>query len=175
MKLAAKHITTFQEAASYINDTENFSEVHPIVLLDIVLPGGSGVGLARVIAASPPMPHIIAITGGASPEEAFRLKEIGVKAFLSKPFTSDQFKKAINEGLSTEMEIDENHIASVLGAVPLKSATTHVRKTMLTNALQQTHGNITKSGELLKISRQGVQNMITEFDINIEHYKINKE
>lgn len=175
MDLQAKHLSSYHDATHYINETANLSESHPIVLLDISLPDGSGVGLARVIAAAPPVPYIITISGAASPAQAFELKQLGVKAFLPKPFTTDQFKQAINQGIKTELELDESAISSILGAMPLKRVTGQVRKTMLIKALEQTLGNITKAAELLKISRQGVQNMITEFDINLDLYKLDKE
>lgn len=175
MDLETKHLSSYHNATLYINEINNLSETHPIVLLDISLPDGSGVGLARVIAATPPIPYIITISGAASPAQAFELKQLGVKAFLPKPFTTEQFKNAINQAMKTELELDESAISSILGAVPLKSVTGQVRKTMLIKALEQTLGNITKAAALLKISRQGVQNMITEFDINIDLYKLDKE
>ncbi len=172
---SAKHIATYQEAVDYLNSLDELNSVHPIVLLDISLPDGDGVGLAKVISASPPIPYIIAISGAASPSQAFRLKELGVKSFLAKPFTMSQFTREIEQAEKDKNELEETPFVSVLGAMPIKTVTGKVRRTMVVNALQQTEGNITMAANILKITRQGVQNMISEFELDIDHFKIDKE
>ena len=175
MKRPAKLLSSYQEASVYLNETNNLFNQHPIVLLDISLPDGNGVSLAKIIASKPPIPYIIAISGKASPVEAFRLKELGVKAFLPKPFSIDQFNRELDIAEKSEVEVEETPIVSVLGAMPIKEVTGSVRRTMLINALQQSQGNITTASKILQITRQGVQNMIHEFNLEIEHFKPDKE
>src|SRR5262245_17751334 len=56
-----------------------------LVILDVRLPDGSGVAIARASLQQTPRPCILAMSGEASRNEAFDLGAVGVTAFLEKP------------------------------------------------------------------------------------------
>lgn len=77
-----------------------------LVLVDLNLPDGSGVALAREAAALRPKPLVVGISGKASPDQTFALGRAGVRAFLVKPVTEHQLGAAIRAALA-EHETDE--------------------------------------------------------------------
>jgi signal transduction histidine kinase len=72
---------------------------YDLVLLDVMMPDGSGVDLIGPIQEQDPDTICIIITGYATVELAVESVKRGAYDFLSKPFTSDQLIVAVNQGL----------------------------------------------------------------------------
>jgi signal transduction histidine kinase len=70
-----------------------------IVLLDIMMPGVSGVTLIKAIHEVDPEIVCIIITGYATVELAVRSIKQGAYDFLTKPFTGDDLLLSVNQGL----------------------------------------------------------------------------
>src|SRR5688500_6397547 len=51
------------------------------ILMDVSLPDGQADSLLGEIQALRPFPHIIALSGSAEPDQAFRLAQAGVRGF----------------------------------------------------------------------------------------------
>ncbi|HKS99766.1 MAG TPA: response regulator [Rugosimonospora sp.] len=62
-----------------------------LILLDVQLPDGSGLSVLEDLAARPerPRPAVIALTGGALPEQHAAAMRAGCDAILDKPFMAD--------------------------------------------------------------------------------------
>jgi len=69
------------------------------VLLDVMMPGISGIDLIGSIHAHDPETICIVITGYATVELAVRAIKQGAYDFLTKPFTADDLLLAVNQGL----------------------------------------------------------------------------
>lgn len=72
---------------------------YDLVLLDVMMPGGSGVDLIGPIHEEDPDTSCIIITGYATVELAVEAIKRGAYDFLSKPFTTDQLVVAVDQGL----------------------------------------------------------------------------
>jgi DNA-binding response OmpR family regulator len=70
-------------------------EAPDLVIADLRLDGRSAFPLIEAAAARVPRPAVVAMSGQASAEESFRLGELGVHAYLPKPFASQQLLAAI--------------------------------------------------------------------------------
>ncbi len=70
-----------------------------IVLLDIMMPGVSGIELIRAVHEHDPEIVCIIVTGYATVELAVRSIKEGAYDFLTKPFTVDDLILAVNQGL----------------------------------------------------------------------------
>ncbi len=136
-----------------------------LVILDVHLPDGDGVELAQLISRMRPMPLTIAVSGEASAEQAFRLKEYGVQAYIAKPFSLADFKSTIKDLLETPPDLTP-HLLPLVGKSTFREVHTSVRKRMLEQALSMAKGNKTKAAELLCVSRQAVQQMINDFELH---------
>src|SRR5712691_1524895 len=78
------------------------SAVHPnVVIVDMIMPGGTGVDLIRALRRAPPSPRIVAMSGGGT-EGGFDLlekaSEAGADVTLRKPVRMNVMVKVV-EGL----------------------------------------------------------------------------
>lgn len=73
-----------------------YREQISIVLTDMVMPSMDGMTTIRTLQKINPAVKIIAVSGLASSEKVSAISDIGVKAFLSKPFTAKQLLQTIS-------------------------------------------------------------------------------
>ncbi|MBD2774488.1 hybrid sensor histidine kinase/response regulator [Iningainema tapete] len=73
-----------------------YREQISIVLTDMVMPSMDGMTTIRTLQKINPAVKIIAVSGLASSEKISAITDIGVKAFLSKPFTAKQLLQTIS-------------------------------------------------------------------------------
>jgi two-component system, response regulator RegA len=119
--------------------------------------------------ARPPFPTIVAISGKASAEEAFSLAALGVRSYLAKPLNLSSLRSVLAAPSSQSPQIAHG-IAARVGAVPIDIVKRDVRITMLTQALALTAGNRSECGRILGVTRQAVQHMIKDLDIDMREY-----
>jgi DNA-binding response OmpR family regulator len=79
--------TSKEEAIEKINQLN-----YALVLLDLRMPGVSGLELLQTIARTQPFARVIIITGYASIETAIESARIGAVDYLPKPFTPDELR-----------------------------------------------------------------------------------
>ncbi len=166
-----------QQKAQQVAEADSVSEAafqlaqdFDLVILDINLPDGRGSELAEVLATKKPMPAVIAISGEATPSEAFHLHECGVIAYLPKPFSLTDFCDTLEQLIRRAPNLSPL-AASAVGKKSLREVNLEVRKSMLEQALSVSKGNRTHAAELLNVSRQAVQQMISDFGIDITEYR----
>ncbi len=86
------------EAQDVVSALKSFSELKPdVVLLDIVLPGKSGVELLEELRKICPGVRVAVITAVEQDEIDRRLADKGVAAILRKPFSFDDFKALMKD------------------------------------------------------------------------------
>jgi len=89
---------TVDEAESAEQALEKFDGAPPhILLLDLKLPGMSGLDLLDIVADKHPDLLTIMITAYASIETAVRATKTGAYDFLAKPFTPDELENAVQK------------------------------------------------------------------------------
>lgn len=129
------------------------------VLVDYLLPDGTALTLAEAARARRPAPAVVAMSGQASAEQAFRLALSGTAGYLAKPFTLDDIGDALRAALEQPPSFDA-HLALQVGKVPLTTVQKEVRTIMLEQAMALAESNRSRAGRLLGISRQAVQQML---------------
>jgi two-component system nitrogen regulation response regulator NtrX len=86
-----------EEALAWLRDA---SRVQPdLALVDVRLPGMSGIDLVRVAAAA--MPATIIISGEASMHETVEALRLGVHDFIDKPFSRERLLQSVRNCLET--------------------------------------------------------------------------
>ena len=70
-----------------------------LLITDIKLPGMSGADLLRFLKSALPMLPVIIITGGHEELREVDFLDMGAVAYLEKPFTVDEFERAVGEAL----------------------------------------------------------------------------
>ncbi len=132
-----------------------------LLVLDVRLPDGNGVEMARTAWRTLPAPVVIAMSGGASPEETFALAQAGVRAFLSKPISVDDLRATVERVMRDPPAVEPVVLAQV-GHLPVKLVQDSVRKAMVEQALALSGGHHGRAAELLKVSRQAVQQYVLQ-------------
>ena len=158
---ATLEASTEAEALAHLRD-----RIPDVVISDICLKsdGGSGVTVFEAAAALRPCPRLLAISGEATPLQAFRLAQIGVAAYIPKPFDLPTFIAGFEAMLEQTPPIGAQ-IAQQVGAVPYHAMLEKVRRTMVEEALARSGGNREHAARLLNITRQAVQQLIRTLEI----------
>jgi DNA-binding NtrC family response regulator len=74
-----------------------------LLITDIKLPGMSGIDLLRFLKSALPMLPVIVITGGHEELREADFLDMGAIAYLEKPFTVDEFERAVGEALGEHL------------------------------------------------------------------------
>jgi len=127
-----------------------------LVICDVYLPDGSAFKVLEATLGISPEPVKIAMSGHASAEEAFKLAQLGVLAYLPKPFSLQEMSDTLERVLREPPDLDTLLRASV-GQVPMRVLQQRVRSVMVGQALALARGSRSGAARLLDVSRQAVQ------------------
>ncbi|HEY8431647.1 MAG TPA: response regulator [Sandaracinaceae bacterium] len=129
-----------------------------LVLLDVRLGDQSAVGVAAAAARKTPAPAVVAISGSATPEEAFELGRYGVRAFVPKV----QLVAKLDQLLALAKRVPplEPVVKAQVGARALKETQDTVRYVMLDEALALEQGSQAGAARRLGLTRQAVQQLM---------------
>lgn len=144
------------EAGSTREALALLSQAPDLVIADVCLPDGSALDFLEATLQQSPEPLKIAVSGWASAEQAFALAQLGVRAFLSKPFTLQDLCEAV-ERVRREAPSVEPLVRASVGRVAMRELQSRVRAVMIDQALALSEGSCTGAARLLRISRQAVQ------------------
>jgi DNA-binding response OmpR family regulator len=150
---------TVLEAATVREALSLLSPSPDLIVADVRLPDGSAHTVFREALASWPKPLTIAMSGAASPEEAFELSQLGVRAYLAKPLTLSDLALTVDAIRAEPPSLDPVASAAV-GQVPLLVLQERLREVMLHQALALSGGNRAAAARLLEVSRQAVQQIL---------------
>lgn len=129
------------------------------LIIDVRLPDGSAFDVLEAAQAVWPAPVKIGISGVASPDEAFRLAQFGVRDYLQKPVSLDALESALREACEHEPPLLPL-IQEAVGHVPVRQMQRNVREVMVRQALALSRGSRSGAARLLQVTRQAVQQMI---------------
>ena len=75
-----------------------------ILFLDIKLPETNGLELLQKIKAQAPQIPVVVLTGYDTPELREKMLHLGAKAYLNKPFSPEEIRKAVDAFCPTPQE-----------------------------------------------------------------------
>jgi DNA-binding NtrC family response regulator len=134
------------------------SWVPDLLVLDVCLPDGSAFDVLEHLKMCSPTPVVIAMSGMATATETFRLGQLGVRSYLTKPFGTQELEAAL---AAAEQAPDFRlQLRNMVGSRPVHSVEEEVRKQMLSEAIAQARGNRRQAARLLNVSRQLLQHML---------------
>jgi DNA-binding NtrC family response regulator len=146
-------------AASAAEAIEQLRAKPDLVLLDVRLPDGDAFTVLEHARRLAPAPIRIALSGEASPEDAFRLAEYGVRNFLQKPVGLGELWDAILSAAERPPDLAPL-VQQTVGHLSLRQLTTKVREEAIKQALARARGSRTGAARILKVTRQAVQQML---------------
>jgi DNA-binding NtrC family response regulator len=127
--------------------------------LDVRLPDGDAFTVLERARKLSPAPIRIAISGEASPEDAFRLAQLGVREYLQKPASLNEIWDAIRNAAEAPPDLAPI-VQQVVGHIPLKQLVASVRGEAVRQALGTARGNTTRAARILDVTRQAVQQFL---------------
>ncbi|MBT9591408.1 MAG: response regulator transcription factor [Thiobacillus sp.] len=125
--------------------SETFAPSHAVV--DLKLPGESGLKVVATLAARSPAPAIVVLTGYASIATAVEAVRLGARHYLAKPVNADEILAALMR--------DQPDATLEVSAAPLSVARLeweHIQK-----VLNEHDGNISATARALKMHRRTLQ------------------
>lgn len=132
-----------------------------LVITDVRLGTRSGVEIARAALAHHRAPPVIAMSGYAEASDGLELGRAGVAAFVAKPFAAEDMLDVVR-GLQAPRPIElDAAVRRTVGAWPLPHVLDATRRIMVFEALARTQGNKVHAAQLLGISRQHLQKILS--------------
>lgn len=133
------------DAAEACSVADSFAPSHAVV--DLKLPGESGLKVVEQMASRSPVPAIVVLTGYASIATAVEAVRLGARHYLAKPANADEVVAALLR--------DEPDAALEVSPEPLSVARMeweHIQK-----VLNEHDGNISATARALKMHRRTLQ------------------
>lgn len=130
-----------------------------LMIVDVHLPDDTAFELIEETRALTPAPIVVVMSGKASPDEAFRLAQQGVRAYLAKPLSLDELEQAVMAACAEPPSLEPLISASV-GHIPMRELQRQVRSVMVKEALALASGSRSGAARLLEVSRQAVQQIV---------------
>lgn len=153
------------EAATVEDGVAAFAKRPDLLVVDVRLRGGSGLDVVRAAAAARPIPLMIAMSGQASPEEAFQLAQLGVRGYLPKPLSLDDLRATVTAIAEQPISLSP-HVAAQVGQEAFQDVQANLRRAMVEQALALSKGSRTGAARLLGVTRQAVQQMIRDLSLD---------
>lgn len=91
--------TAFESAERALTHLDSAAEEPALMLLDVRLPGMSGIELVRQLAQARRLPPTIILSGEASISETVEALRLGVHDFIEKPFSKERLLQSIRNTL----------------------------------------------------------------------------
>lgn len=135
------------------------AESPSIVILDFMLPDGDALDLLEMECARLRAPAVVAISAMAHPADTFRLAQLGVRAFLEKPFSLASLEDALRSAVDTSPDITPL-VRAAVGSIALKNMEVSVRRAMVDEALSRSEGSRRGAARILGVSRQFLQHAL---------------
>lgn len=119
-------------------------------LVDLVMPGGSGLAVVRRLHALHPRARLVVLTGYGSIATALEAVRFGAADYLSKPIDADQAWEALHGRRETDRR------------GPAVPSLDRVEWEHIQRVLVETGGNISETARLLGIDRRSLQRKLAK-------------
>ena len=160
-RILRDHCERVIQAATVAEAVLSLRERVDLVFTDLRLKSESGIEVARAAAMQHPAPPVVAMSGQADVADGVALGRAGVAAFIEKPFTAAQIV-ALLEDLQSPQHFELDVVISrVVGTRNMLDVLDTIRRSMVLEALARTEGNKAQAAQLLGISRQHLQKILS--------------
>jgi len=93
-------VTTARDGLDAIDVLGRMEKRFDVVLLDLNMPGATGIEVLKVLKVTHPEAKVLVITGHLTPESRVEFEQLGQKAFIRKPYTLDELGRQIRNALA---------------------------------------------------------------------------
>jgi two-component system response regulator RegA len=132
------------------------NESPELALVDLRLPGSSGLDLVRELKSLDSTTRIIVLTGYGSIATAVQSVRLGATSYLTKPVDADQILAAFDEPDAGEERSAADHPPQPLARVEWE----HIQR-----VLADCRGNVSQAARLLGIHRRSLQRKLSKYPV----------
>jgi DNA-binding NarL/FixJ family response regulator len=115
-----------------------------LVVTDVRLPDGTGLEVASRAARLHAMPMIVAMSGEATPAEAFELAQLTVRVYLQKPFTLEEMARRIDEEVARDEDREAAPWEQAIPEAIRATLTENVRRLAAARALTRREAHLVR-------------------------------
>ena len=130
------------------------TESPELALVDLRLPGASGLDLVRALKHLDPATCIVVLTGYGSIATAVESLQLGATSYLTKPVDADQIMAAF-----------DNEPAGTARAVPQAQPLARVEWEHIQRVLADCDGNVSQAARLLGLHRRSLQRKLSKHPV----------
>ncbi len=130
------------------------NETPELAVVDLRLPGGSGLDVVRGLKALDPSTEVVVLTGYGSIATAVESVQLGARSYLTKPADAEQVLAAFDR----QPRVEADHAASV-------PSLARVEWEHINRVLRDCDGNISKAARLLGIHRRSLQRKLAKYPV----------
>jgi len=94
-------VTTARDGLEAIDLLGRMEKRFDVVLLDLNMPGATGIEVLKVLKVTHPQARVLVLTGHLTPEAKAEFEQLGQKHFIRKPYTLDELGRQIRSVLAS--------------------------------------------------------------------------
>lgn len=146
-----------------------------VMLLDVILPGVTGVDFLRMVRESHPHLPVVMISGVSSIRPVMTALEIGASDYIRKPFDIDELRLVVARALHVsdlrtqvaglEKELARRPFVAEPDGRPMKEIIDDFERTVIQKALQHAGGVQTRAAQVLGTTRRILRYRIEKLKI----------
>jgi len=126
-----------------------------LALVDLRLPGASGLDVIRQLKALDPTTNIVVLTGYGSIATAVDSVKLGATSYLSKPVDADQILAAFDHDTGRDMP----------RTIPAAQSLARVEWEHIQRVLADSDGNISQAARRLGLHRRSLQRKLAKYPV----------
>lgn len=146
------------------------------ILLDVILPGISGVDFLQTVRKAHPQLPVVMISGAPSIKPVMKALELGASDFIRKPYDIDELRIVVARALhlsdlkhqvaGLERELARRPFVAEPDGRPLKEVLEDFERTLIEKALQRADGVQTRAAQVLGTTRRILRYRIDKLKIH---------
>jgi DNA-binding NtrC family response regulator len=150
-------------------------EPFDVMLLDVILPGASGVEFLQFVRKFQPNLPVIMISGASSIKPVMKALELGAADFIRKPFDIDELRLVVVRALHVndlkhqvaglERELARRPFVAEPDGRPMKEVLESFERRLIEKALQRVDGVQTRAAQMLGTTRRILRYRIDKLKI----------
>jgi len=150
-------------------------EPFDVMLLDVILPGASGVEFLQFVRKFQPNLPVIMISGASSIKPVMKALELGAADFIRKPFDIDELRLVVVRALHVndlkhqvaglERELARRPFVAEPDGRPMKEVLESFERHLIEKALQRVGGVQTRAAQMLGTTRRILRYRIDKLKI----------
>jgi two-component system response regulator RegA len=128
-----------------------------LAVVDLRLPGRSGLDVVRTLKALDPATHVIVLTGYGSIATAVQSVKLGATTYLTKPVDADQILASFDTAPDASVD--------AAGPMPSPQPLARVEWEHIQRVMADCDGNVSQAARLLGIHRRSLQRKLAKYPV----------